>query len=322
MGQIDAAYRRLFGHAVTVRDLMACALPTTLFHALDWGGMRAVPTHYVSDRLKKRSGDIAWLIPYRRGPGQPPQPRDLCVLLLLEHQSTSDATMSLRAAVYTGLAYQSLLRNQDIEPPLPPVLPVVLYSGDRPWRASRDMSGLVAAVPGDLRPYQLQMRYLLIEERSLLRASGLPDTNLAALLFRMGSHRDIEQWRALLHTVMQATQGPEFKELKRSITAWLLLMAQSNAGLSEALPVVNSLEELDMMISEKPGIWAQQWKLEGKQEGIREGQADLLLRLIERRFGAVPDAVTQRIHDADESALTLWSLNVLDAATLEDVFSD
>ncbi len=325
MGKIDTAYRRLFGHPVMVRDLMACALPAALFDVLDWSGMRAVPTHYVSDRLKQRSGDIAWLIPYRRGPGQseqPPPPRYLCVLLLLEHQSTSDATMSLRAAVYTGLAYQLLLRHQDIKPPLPPVLPVVLYSGDRPWRASRDLSGLVAAVPDELRPYQLQMRYLLIEERLLLQAGGLPDTNLAALLIRMGSRRDIEQWRALLHTVMQATQGPEFKELKRSITAWLLLMAQSNAGLSEALPVVNSLEELDMMISEKPGIWAQQWKLEGKQEGIREGQADLLLRLIERRFGAVPDAVTQRIHDADESALTLWSLNVLDAATLEDVFSD
>jgi len=322
MGQIDTAYRRLFGHPVMVRDLMACALPSALFDALDWGGMRAVQTHYVSDRLKKRSGDIAWLIPYRRGPGQPPQPRDLCVLLLLEHQSTSDATMSLRAAVYTGLAYQSLLRNQDIEPPLPPALPVVLYSGDRPWRASRDMSGLVAAVPGDLRPYQLQMRYLLIEERSLLRASGLPDTNLAALLFRMGSHRDVEQWRALLHTVMQATQGPEFEELKRSITAWLQLMAQSNAGLNDNLPVMNTLEELDMMISEKPGIWAQQWKQEGKQEGILKGQADLLLRQIERRFGAVPDAVTQRIHGADESALTLWSLNILDAATLDEVFHD
>lgn len=182
--------------------------------------------------------------------------------------------------------------------------------------AALDWSGM-RAVPTHYvsdRLNQLQMRYLLIEERLLLQAGGLPDTNMAALLFRMGSHRDIEQWRALLHTIIQATQGPEFKELKRSITAWLLLMAQSNAGLSEALPVVNSLEELDMMISEKPGIWAQQWKL--------EGQADLLLRQIERRFGAVPDAVTQRIHDADESALTLWSLNVLDAATLDEVFRD
>lgn len=314
MGKTDAAYRRLFGHSVMERDLMACMLPAALFDTLDWGALRSVPTHYVSDRLKKRSGDVAWLIPYRRGHGQPPQPRYLCVLLLLEHQSASDATMSLRVAVYTGLAYQLLLRGQDIEPPLPPVLPVVLYSGDQPWRAPRDMSSLVAAVPDDLQPYQLRMRYLLIEERLLLRVVGLPDTNLATLLFRMGAHRDIEQWRALLHTVMRTTQGPEFKELKRSITAWLLLMAQSNAGLSEDLPVVHTLEELDMMISEKPGIWAQQWK--------REGQADLLLRQIERRFGAVPDVVTQRIHDATESELTLWSLNFVDAATLDEVFHD
>lgn len=66
-----------------------------------------------------------------------------------------------------------------------------------------------------------------------------------------------------------------------------------------------------MMISEKPGVWAQR-----KQEG----QASLLLRLIERRFGTIPGDVSQRIHAATESQLTLWSLNLLDADALDEVF--
>ena len=162
MGKTDAAYRRLFEHPAMVRDLMACTLSVTLFDALDWDGAQSVQTNHVSDRLKKRSGDIAWLIPHQRRPGDASPPAYLCILLLLEHQSESDATMPLRITIYTGLSYQSLLRTLHIELPLPPVLPVVLYSGTLPWRASLDMAGLIADTPSDLRPYQLQMRYLLM----------------------------------------------------------------------------------------------------------------------------------------------------------------
>jgi len=324
MGKTDAAYRRLFQHKALLRDLMACALPPTLFDALDWDRMEPIPTSYISDRLRQRFGDGAWRIPYRTPP-QPPGsrlPRYLYVLLLFEHQNEPDAIMALRAASYAGLLYQSLLRDKQIQLPLPPVLPVVLYSGDKPWRAAPELSGLIAAVPEELRPYQLQMRYLLIEERALLRASGLPEDNRAALLVRMGASRDVEEWRALLHTLMKTVQGPGFEELNRSLTSWLLHVAQSNAAPDEALPAVNTLEELDMMISEKPGVWAQQWKQEGIQIGLQKGHADLLLRQIERRFGPQPAAVTERIRAAPESQLSQWALNILDAETLGEVFGD
>ena len=53
-----------------------------------------------------------------------------------------------------------------------------------------------------------------------------------------------------------------------------------------------------------------------------KGQADLLLRLIQRRFGPVDEAVVQRIRAAGTEDLETWSLNVLDAASLEEVFKD
>ncbi len=61
---------------------------------------------------------------------------------------------------------------------------------------------------------------------------------------------------------------------------------------------------------------------EGRIEGRVEGQADLLLRQIRRRFGAVDAETTQRIRTARAQDLETWSLNVLDAVTLEDVFRD
>lgn len=61
---------------------------------------------------------------------------------------------------------------------------------------------------------------------------------------------------------------------------------------------------------------------EALAEGRAEGQADLLLRQIERRFGPVADPVKQRICTAQTQELSVWSLNILDAEVLEDVFRD
>ncbi|WP_368642845.1 Rpn family recombination-promoting nuclease/putative transposase [Castellaniella ginsengisoli] len=242
---------------------------------------------------------------------------------MLEQQSTVDATMALRMISYAGLSYQTLLNGRQISLPLPPVLPVVLYSGPRRWRASRDMAGLLDETPADLRPYQPQMRYLLIHEQTLMSSAGLPGKNLAVLLFRLGRSRDVEQWRCLLHTLIQTVQQePEHAELNRSLTLWLHCIVRRSAPPAEQLPPVKTLQELDMMITEKPGLWAQQWLKEGRQEGRLKGQAELLLGMIQRRFGPVPDNVTLRIHAAKAQQIKAWSLNFVDAETLEDVLRD
>lgn len=56
------------------------------------------------------------------------------------------------------------------------------------------------------------------------------------------------------------------------------------------------------------------------QKGIEQGQADLLLRLIERRFGSQPDSVREQIRTASRPQLEIWSLNFVDAQTLDDVW--
>lgn len=88
----------------------------------------------------------------------------------------------------------------------------------------------------------------------------------------------------------------------------------------EYLRAVNALSEEHKMtyvtLIEREGI------KRGRVEGRVEGQADLLLRQVRRRFGAVDEATEQRIRSARARDLETWSLNILDAATLDDVFRD
>jgi flagellar biosynthesis/type III secretory pathway protein FliH len=59
---------------------------------------------------------------------------------------------------------------------------------------------------------------------------------------------------------------------------------------------------------------------EGLEEGRKEGQ-QLVLRLLARRFGALPEAVTARVMDAGLEELERWSDRILDAASLDEVFA-
>lgn len=104
------------------------------------------------------------------------------------------------------------------------------------------------------------------------------------------------------------------------MTIWLQHMVQRNAPPAGMIPSVKTLQELDMMIAEKPGLWARQWLREGRKEGRVEGQSGMLLNQVQHRFGPLSDDIIQRIQMANTSQLESWSLNFVDAAELEDIF--
>ena len=58
-----------------------------------------------------------------------------------------------------------------------------------------------------------------------------------------------------------------------------------------------------------------------RQEGRQEGEGAMLLRQLQRRFGDTPAWAKDKIANADLPTLEEWSLRILDAQSLEDVFA-
>ena len=63
-------------------------------------------------------------------------------------------------------------------------------------------------------------------------------------------------------------------------------------------------------------------RAEGRVEGRVEGQTEILLRLLERRFGDLPAVVQQRVRNAKPELLVRWTDRILDAPGLDDIFAD
>jgi predicted transposase YdaD len=59
--------------------------------------------------------------------------------------------------------------------------------------------------------------------------------------------------------------------------------------------------------------------LEGRNDGLLEGEANVLARLLNRRFGPLPDWALARLHAADAAQLETWADAVLDATSLAAV---
>ncbi|MBF8274896.1 MAG: putative transposase [Magnetococcales bacterium] len=167
------------------------------------------------------------------------------------------------------------------------------------------------------------MRYLLVDEHRYQEGELKPMRNVVAALFRLERSRRLEDVRCVIEELDSWLKSPEQRELRRAFAKWLsriLLprLSKRNIPIPESLPEMDDLEEVRTMLAETAEGWTREWKREGHQEG----EASMLMRLLQRRFGTVPAWANNKITKADLSSLEEWSLRFVDAQSLEDVFSD
>ncbi|MBF0144646.1 MAG: DUF4351 domain-containing protein, partial [Magnetococcales bacterium] len=124
--------------------------------------------------------------------------------------------------------------------------------------------------------------------------------------------------RAVVALLVDWLKAPEQLSLRRAFTVMLGRVLLPRRVPGQVIPELNDLQEVDAMLAETVGEWTKEWK----REGIQIGEAKILTRLLQRRFGTVPDWASEKIAKADLSSLEEWSLRIFDAQSLDDVFSD
>jgi hypothetical protein len=82
-------------------------------------------------------------------------------------------------------------------------------------------------------------------------------------------------------------------------------------------------QEFLMQTQDIVETWRQEAIQEGVKKGVQQGECAVLLRLLRQRFGDAVDAhVEQRIAMAPIEQIDLWTMRILSAATLAEVFAD
>jgi predicted transposase YdaD len=321
MGEHDARYKFFFSHPRLVVELLRRFVPGEWVERLDLSRLERVHDGFVAGDLRQRQGDRVWRV--RQRGGESPD-----LYLLLEFQSAPERFMALRLLNYVDLLLEELVRKRKTAPKrgLPVVVPIVLYRGERPWRAPLELRELFAPAPPGLESRLPRLPYLLIDEGRVgaEELSGPP--NLAAFLFRIETSRSPEELTGLAAPLAALLPRDEEPDLRRAFTDFLV-WALRWALPGVTMPNIGDLEEI-AMIEHNMDRWREavlrQGRQEGRKQGREEGQAvgmrRLLLRQMERRFGALPRWVRERVRAiASLPELERLAERVLEVATLEEM---
>ena len=305
----DRGYKLLFSQPKLVEELLRGFLSGDWIDLLDFRTLEKVGNSFVSEDLRERHSDLIWRLRLRgEGDGW------VYLYLLLEFQSTSDPFMAVRLLTYVGLLLEEIVRKEKLKPGdrLPVVLPVVLYNGNRPWRAPLRLETLFVPVPRELRRHLPRLTYRLLDERRLDLDRPALQQNTTAALFRIETNEPPALPR--LFRDLEALVKPQDPALRRTIQAWIAFAVQ-RAFPGGIIPEGMNPEEASML-EDTLVKWRDMIVRETRRDERREG----LLRMMARRFGPVPEEVRQQVEQiTSNKKLERLEGKVLSAKSLQEM---
>jgi hypothetical protein len=300
----DRAIRQSLTHPEHLRALLAEAVPD-LAPNFDCTRARLLEREFPLDDWRRREADLPFEIPYRVGDTE----IFALVFVLIEHQSTVDRWMPLRTLLYTLLYWeQAWKRWEDAPAPkpparLPPVLPIVLYTGPGLWEGNQYITDLMAE-PRPFHAFAPVWRPLFwnLSERTPEQLLASTSEWLQALAVIRAEDAGAEEFRAVYNEAVRrlsALAGRDrvrWYDLLRIVLTWVLWRRPE----TEQQPLLQAAQEshtdivwrreVQQMTNKLGETMPQRIQRETRVETLRR----TLLILLEDRFNAVSDEVRRR----------------------------
>src|SRR5262245_22682953 len=116
---------------------MRAVFPKELLAQLDLGTLAPVEGSFVDEGLRASSADLLFSVGLRGGGSG-------LVYILFEHQSTLDERMPLRLLRYQTRIWERYAAEHPDETKIPPIVPMLLHHGPKPWPWKPSFSSVVA----------------------------------------------------------------------------------------------------------------------------------------------------------------------------------
>jgi predicted transposase/invertase (TIGR01784 family) len=309
----DRFFRESFGRIEIARNYLEEYLPADLRSLLDLSDMALQDGSFINEEMQAHQTDIIYQVSLQSG-----QPA--FVYFLFEHKSYPDPQVAFQLLRYLVRFWERQLKENQT---MAPVIPLVIYHGERPWQTPTDFGSLLTAEEA-LRPYLPNFRYHLSDfshlsdeairsqvwlrvSLSVLRAIFNPHLraeldDLVALMFDLTEQRTgLDYIRTILYYLSSATEKISRRDLQRA--------------LSEQGPQGKQLMNTIAQEIFQQGL--QQGMQQGMQQGGMEAMRQNVVELLQLRLNA-PEALFQarlgRINDLDSLRFL-----VRRAATVEDL---
>ena len=328
----DRSARWLFQHWENVKGLLEI-LAADLAKLIDFQRLNQLNRSYIPDNLREQESDLVFRVPFRDGS------EELEIYILIEHQSTVDPTMGFRLLFYMTHIWDAQRREWESNN-VPksqwrfrPILPIVYYTGTQKWNTPLTMQA-VMDVPDALSRFipKYEALFLSVKETdvSVLTKPGNPFGWLLTVLQKEDASK--EEMQAALRKAMSyidTLDETQAYQRRRAITYLLLLIMyrrpaderqEMESLIDRYIQHPSDKEELELMAQTSVEYFVEQGMKQGLEQGETSAKREVILKVLNARFDAVPESVANRITSIQNlSRLNSLFDHALTAQTLDEI---
>ena len=275
-----------------------------------------VPASFVDEDLRQHHSDLLFRVQLKAG-------TEAFAYLLMEHKSRPDEGAPLQLLRYVVRILSQWHDQHRPELPLPAVLPLLVNQGPDHWTYSCEFARLFGDVPSAMTAYLPSFRHALVDLSRVGDDALSTQVRLRAFLkaLKYSRRKDLA---LRIDVVLAEAPALTMEEQIRILT----YLDKSSTVLNDGVMREALLRIVPHQTEQIMGCITQPFYdrgmaeglAEGKAKGKAEGEARILCRLLERRFGVVPEHLRHRIFAADVHAIESWVERAFDAPDLNSVF--
>lgn len=150
----DSLFKRTLGDKEVAVDFLQNYLPDNILKEIDLTDIKVAKDSFIDKELEESFSDILYNVSI--------DGRDGFIYVLFEHKSYYDKMTPIQMLGYIADIWK-LYHKQNKNRKLPPILPMLIYHGDRKWDCGDRLSELIEAIPAAISNYIPDHKYLIYD---------------------------------------------------------------------------------------------------------------------------------------------------------------
>ena len=279
----DKLVKSTFSDPDNARAFLQANLPSHLVRRMDWTSLNLLSGSFIDPEFAATSSDLLFSVKI--------DGHLAFLFILFEHQNQEDPLIGLRLLTYMVRIWNDYLRNNPGATKLPAILPLVLAQDNKPWKSSTRLAELIDIPEGagaDIKKHIPDFEFQLVElyhmpfdkilgtPMGILTLRALKAEKLQALL-------DDPVWD---ETLLIQLPSASFEMLMR----YILDRDLDKPAFRRKLQTLRNPK-----LSKNAMSLAEQFRQEGRQEGLIFSKQQDILEALEIRFQQVPEGLSEEI---------------------------
>jgi predicted transposase YdaD len=307
----DSVVRQVLGRTEVAAEYFRQGLPAELAEKIDFSTLERVPGSFIDPELHPSASDLLFTADCLASGAD-----KLLLYLLIEHKSYPDRMTLFQLLRYMVRIWERHCSENRRASSLPPVCPVILHHGRKPWPYPLNFHSLIAAQEPLLLRHVPDFTPILHDVARLGDEEIIGGTAAGTLLLLL-KHIFSPDLAERLPDILLQARALLRDENGREIMFTLLYYLTGGTGRVDEKTLAQALDR-----AAPGGEMMKSFLKKYFDQGRQEGELRLLLRLLRKRFGELPGWAEERLRQASAGMLETWSERILTASKLEDVFSE